>query len=113
MKKIVIIFCCLFIFACLSCGNGFVMPDLPNNSGDGYIHFSIDDSNSIFEDLTKNEDKYKTVFDQPYLKFVKGLHDKYGAVFSFYLFYSWDVSNQKRFRICDCTLLLLEAYGHK
>lgn len=69
----------------------------------GGIHFSVDDVNGIFEDLTKNKDKYKNAFEQPYLKFIKKLHDKYGAVFSLYLFYSWDIDNKSCFKISDTT----------
>lgn len=57
-----------------------------------YFHISIDDSNSIFEDLTNNADLYNSIFDQPTLSYVKELHDKYGVKISFYVFYSWAVS---------------------
>lgn len=69
---------------------------------DGYLHFSVDDSNSIFEDLTNNRRRYKSIFDQPFLGFMKQLHDRYGIVVSFYVFYSWDV-NEDCFTLADAT----------
>lgn len=56
---------------------------------EGYMHFSVDDSNSIFEDLTKNRRHYQSIFDQPLLGFFKQLHERYGVVVSFYVFYEW------------------------
>lgn len=70
---------------------------------DSYLHFSVDDSNSIFEDLTKNKDNYTSIFDNKTLRFVKTLHDKYGAVFSFYCFYGWDVADGNQFSLADAT----------
>lgn len=80
--------------------NSFHMPDI--TTAGGYLHFSVDDSNSIFEDLTLNAERYDSIFDQPQLKFIKKLHDKYGIVISFYVYYSWDVENN-RFLLSDAT----------
>lgn len=52
------------------------------------MHISIDDTLSVFEDLTKNEDNYNSIFDNNILKFLRKLHNKYGAVFSMYCFYT-------------------------
>lgn len=68
----------------------------------GYIHFSVDDSNSIFEDLTSNRRRYKSIFDQPFLGFMKQLHDRFGVVVSFYVFYSWDLEGGA-FTLADAT----------
>ncbi len=68
----------------------------------GYIHFSVDDSNSIFEDLTKNRWQYKSIFDQPFLGFMKQLHDRYGVVVSFYVFYTWYLEDDC-FTLADAT----------
>lgn len=79
-----------------ACGlNEFNIPDEYSNrvGKGGYIHISMDDSNGIFEDLTNNEDKYDSIFEQPILNYVKELHDKYGIVISFYVFYSWNVND--------------------
>ena len=72
------------------------------NGGGGYIHFSVDDSNSIFEDITAHSDTYKSIFDNPQLQFIKSLHEKYGIVVSFYVFYSWNVEDGN-FALSDCT----------
>ena len=65
-----------------------------------YAHFSVDDCNDIFKDLTYNE--YSSIFDQPDLKFLKSLHDDYGIVVSLYVFYSWDV-DQNDFDLSKAT----------
>lgn len=77
------------------------MPDTVTAEG-GILHFSVDDSNSIFEDLTLNAEKYDSIFDQPQLRFVKKLNDKYDIAISFYVYYSWDVSDN-RFSLSDAT----------
>lgn len=58
------------------------------NDNDGrYINISLDDTISIFKDLTNNEKKYKSIFQNDTLKYFKELHDKYGLVVSFYCYY--------------------------
>lgn len=52
------------------------------------VHFSIDDTISILCDLAKQN--YKSIFCHPKLAFCRFLHQKYGALFSFYCFYRWD-----------------------
>ncbi len=52
----------------------------------GVIHFSIDDVNPGFRDLTYNEKKYKSFFDQSFFKYLKKLHDKYDAKVTIYCF---------------------------
>lgn len=51
------------------------------------IHISIDDTIELFQDLTKNEESYTSIFDNYELKYCKKLHDEYGMEFSFYCFY--------------------------
>lgn len=51
-----------------------------------YIHFSFDDAINVFEDLTKNADRYTSIFDNTFFKKLKNLHDQYGATFSLYCF---------------------------
>lgn len=53
-----------------------------------YIHFSIDDTIEIFKDLT--EKKYSSIFQNDTLKFLKEIHDLYGARFTFYCFYEYN-----------------------
>lgn len=51
-----------------------------------WIHFSVDDFMTPFEDLTRNSERYSTPWEQPIFHFFKELHEKYGAVFSCYCF---------------------------
>lgn len=98
----VVAICCLAVVGFRLYETTFHMPrTIASNTG-GYLHFSVDDSNSIFEDLTVNADQYDSAFDQPLLKFVKNLHDKYGIAISFYVYYSWDVANE-RFALSNAT----------
>lgn len=55
------------------------------------MHLSIDDCILIFKDLTENEEQYDTIFDNKTLKYLKRVHELYGAKFSLYCFY--DFSN--------------------
>ena len=64
-----------------------------DSTNNRYCHFSVDDSNSIFLDLTNNQNAYESAFEQPILEFVKKLHDQYGIKVSFYVFFSWDVKD--------------------
>lgn len=115
-KKLLILEIALLI-AVISCMcfirqyfKSFHMPDgLENNMG-GYVHFSIDDSNSIFEDLTLNAGNYKSIFEQPKLNFIKSLHDQYGIVISFYVYYSWDVEDDS-FSLADTTDQFKEEFA--
>jgi len=50
------------------------------------MHLSIDDTISLFSDLTANSGLYASIFDQATLAFFKHLHDVYGAVISCYVF---------------------------
>lgn len=50
------------------------------------IHFSIDDTILIFKDITDNQEKYTTIFDNNTLKFLKECNQLYGAKFSIYCF---------------------------
>lgn len=52
------------------------------------VHFSIDDTIAIFCDLEREQ--YRSIFCHPKLAFCRFLHQKYGALFSFYCFYRWD-----------------------
>lgn len=59
-----------------------------NGGGENkYYHFSIDDVNDVFADLTYNKDKYNSIFDNNTLNWLKSLHDEYGLVTSCYVFY--------------------------
>ena len=43
------------------------------------IHFSVDDVLGCFENLTRNENRYDSAFDEPFLAYIKSLHEKYNA----------------------------------
>lgn len=49
------------------------------------IHFSVDDTIKIFENLTKCE--YSSCFEEPRLGFLKELNEKYGLKVSLYCFF--------------------------
>ncbi len=71
---------------------------MDSDYSDYKIHISIDDTGDIFSDLTTNENKYDSIFDNPTLAFCKEMHDEYGAVFSFYVFGEWN-----GFLLANCT----------
>lgn len=78
MKKRKSIFCFIFFV--------FFWPLFSNQK----VHLSIDDVLWIFEDLSRNEEKYNSAFDNSILNMLKNLHEEYGAKFSLYCFYSSD-----------------------
>lgn len=88
MKKIFLAFL-VFLTVFVSCNSLFAVQK---------IHFSVDDVITSFENLTKNESKYKSVFDEPFFKYIKSLHDEFGAKISLYCFYEKD-----GFSLADCT----------
>lgn len=49
------------------------------------IHMSFDDVINSFDDITKND--YDSIFQNDFFGFLEELHEKYGAVFSLYVFY--------------------------
>lgn len=60
-----------------------------------YLTYFVDDNIRFLENITKN--KPASIFDDPYLKFHKELHDKYNLKVQFNLFYqnfdrTWDLS---------------------
>ncbi len=62
------------------------------------IHFSVDDVINSFENLTRNEKKYESAFDEPFFAYIKFLHEKYNAKVSLYCFYE-----NSDFSLADCT----------
>ncbi len=61
-----------------------------------YAHFSVDDVVSQLKDITDNKDVYTSIFDNLLFAFWKRLHNDYGVVVTFNMFYSdnngWDLS---------------------
>lgn len=56
-------------------------------SREKYVHFSLDDTILLFEDLYQNSNRYSTIFDNDTLKYLKQLHSRYGIVVSCYTWY--------------------------
>ena len=75
MKKVVLLFCCI-VFLCAF---------LP--AQEKVMHFSIDDCSLIFKNLTNRN--YTSLFDEPVLRRLKALHEKYGLKASLYVFYEY------------------------
>lgn len=78
----------------------FILINLLGNiySNTKKIHFSIDDVSKSLEDLTKNESKYHSLFDDKYFSYLKNLHEETGAIITLYCFYKTN-----SFCIKDCT----------
>ena len=64
---------------------------LPDFSG-GY-RLSIDDNIWFLRDIHQHERVYKSIFDNPYLAFLRGVHDVYGTKVHINLFYETDGFN--------------------
>lgn len=62
------------------------------------IHFSVDDVINCFENLTRNEKKYTSAFDEPFFAYIKSFHEKYDAKVSLYCFYE-----KEGFSLAECT----------
>ncbi|QIK56090.1 hypothetical protein G7051_17670 [Dysgonomonas sp. HDW5B] len=54
------------------------------NSTSKFMHMSFDDTINVFADLTAKASTYTSIFDNPFFKAIKGIHDRHGMVFSFY-----------------------------
>lgn len=53
------------------------------------LHISIDDFSEGFKDITINEDKYSSIFDNKVFALLKKLHNNFGVVISCYCFNSF------------------------
>ena len=62
----------------------YYMPDTV-----GKFRLSSDDNIIFLQDITKNKDVYKSIFDNPYLAIYKKAHDLYGAKVHLNLFYEF------------------------
>lgn len=51
------------------------------------VHFSIDDVNYVLKDITKNQEKYDSLFEHSFFHYLKELHDIYGTICTLYCFY--------------------------
>lgn len=59
------------------------------NDVTGKYRISSDDNILFLQDLTKNKDKYNSIFENPYLAVYKKAHDLYGAKVHLNLFYEF------------------------
>jgi hypothetical protein len=62
----------------------------------GKFRLSSDDNILFLQDITKNQDKYTSIFDNPYLALYKKAHDLYGACVHLNLFYEY-IPDEKYF----------------
>ncbi|MBQ2714960.1 MAG: hypothetical protein IJF76_04965, partial [Clostridia bacterium] len=59
-------------------------------NAENVYRISSDDNVIFLQDITKNKDVYKSIFDNPYLAVYKKAHDLYGAKVHINLFYEFD-----------------------
>ena len=64
---------------------------LPNFAGN--YRLSIDDNIWFLRDIHQNDANYTSIFDNPYLGFLKQVHDEYGTKIHLNLFYETDGFN--------------------
>lgn len=55
--------------------------------------FSLDDNIWFLRDIARNAERYKSIFENPYLAFWKSMHDKYGAKIHINIYYETDGFN--------------------
>ena len=61
-------------------------PKIESTMGRGLIHISYDDVYLILEDLSNNQDRYESIFQNKMLFLLKILHDTTGASFTLYVY---------------------------
>ncbi len=49
--------------------------------------FSLDDNIWFLQNLNENKDRYTSMFEDPYLAMIKGIHERYGSKFHINIFY--------------------------
>ncbi|HAZ19970.1 MAG TPA: hypothetical protein DCY75_07355 [Clostridiales bacterium] len=49
--------------------------------------FSLDDNIWFLQDIAKNQHIYRSIFENPYLSMLKGVHDQYGTHFHLNIYY--------------------------
>lgn len=54
---------------------------------------SLDDNIFFLKDISENANRYKSIFDNPYLGFLKQVHDKYGTKIHINIYYETDGFN--------------------
>lgn len=56
-------------------------------NANGKYRFTVDDFIIAMKDITENKDKYRSIFENPYLKVFKQAYDQYGSKVHINLFY--------------------------
>jgi hypothetical protein len=59
----------------------------------GKYRFSLDDNILFLKDINSNADVYKSIFENPYLGFLKQVHDKYGTKIHMNIYYQTEGFN--------------------
>lgn len=72
-----------------------------------FVHISLDDFITAFENITKNQNRYSSIFENDTFLYLKMLHDKYGAVISCYVYYE---SDNNEFDLSQCTNKFAEEF---
>lgn len=67
----------------------------------GKFRISLDDNILFLADLTKNQDRYASMFENPYLKIFKKAHDLYGASIHINLYYEYMDAEEDRRTFSD------------
>lgn len=77
----------------------FVISECYSEASEGRIvHFSIDDVNRVLFEITKNEEKYESVFDHDFFRLLKDWHDEYDIKVTLYAF-----CESNNFSLDECT----------
>lgn len=77
----------------------FVISECYSEASEGRIvHFSIDDVNRVLFEITKNEEKYESVFDHDFFRLLKDWHYEYGVKVTLYVF-----CESNDFSLRECT----------
>ncbi|MCX6217854.1 hypothetical protein [Spirosoma sp.] len=63
----------------------------------GHYRLSIDDNIWFLRDIYQQQDNYPSLFDNPYLGFLKQVHDTYGTTIHLNLFYETEGFNLSQF----------------
>lgn len=67
------------------------------------LHITFDDTNECLQQITENESTLNSVFDNPFFKALKEVHDAYGTTFSLFLFLKTYSDETKSTLIFDVT----------
>ncbi|MFD0958238.1 hypothetical protein [Paenibacillus chungangensis] len=73
-----------------------------------FMHISFDDTYDLMKDLTVNEARYNSLFEHEVFAYLREMHEKYGAVFSFYLFYG---RTDDAFTMSDMTIKFKDEFA--